>query len=145
MTADANLLLTGSTTSNNSGDIPNNGNIATSLTLVRPWVIKVNPNGNIIWSKMYPELQQGRVTAAAPIKTRNGTALAGLQGDNSGKGHTWGAVIDKNGNLLWNYQMPGDFNGGNTVGVMPGDNGFVVGAYGTSTYGSGDFWLIRFN
>ncbi|MFN0036468.1 MAG: T9SS type A sorting domain-containing protein, partial [Saprospiraceae bacterium] len=91
----------------------------------RPWVVKVNRTGQIIWSKTYNLL--GTSLTSRMAEADDGGFVLSMAGDNAfTTGYAIIAKIDASGNFLWAY----NYAGGQEVGfgeikLMP-DGGFAA-------------------
>lgn len=103
---DGNYIIAGDTRSNNNDVSHNNG--AADL-----WIIKISPNGNLLWEKTIGGSSFD--VARALVKTQdNGFLLAGSSrsddvdvSQNKGQNDAWALKVDANGNLLWETTIGG--------------------------------------
>lgn len=103
---DGNFIIAGDTRSN-TNDVSNN-NGAADL-----WLIKISPNGNLIWEKTIGGSSFD--VARALVKTQdNGYLLAGSSrsndmdvSENNGQNDAWVLKVDENGNLDWETTVGG--------------------------------------
>lgn len=103
---DGNYIIAGDTRSNNTDVSHNNG--AADL-----WLIKISPNGNLLWEKTIGGSSFD--VARALVRTQdNGFLLAGSSrsddidvSENKGQNDAWALKVDANGNLLWETTIGG--------------------------------------
>ena len=146
--ASGNILMTGTTLSND-GAIPfNNG-------LTDVWILKVNPNGQLIWSKTIGGASHDKAYKILGAESNRFLILGHSASGNeyrNGSDDYYAVKIDADGNEIWNKTYGGDgtdqaFDGlslpngefvmigkTNTFG---GDVGGIAGGY--------DGWVIRAN
>lgn len=102
-TKDGNYLLAFSTTSSNSGDISftSKGNADCCL-------MKLGPNGNILWKRQYGGSDYDHVRSILEKKDgnilflgrTNSSASGDVVGVNNGKGDAWVLLLDANGRII---------------------------------------------
>ncbi|MCP4631381.1 MAG: T9SS type A sorting domain-containing protein [candidate division Zixibacteria bacterium] len=129
-TNDGNYILAGGTASfGNNGDI---------------FLIKINPDGDVIWQKTYGTDER---EGAYSIKqtSDNGFIIVGMTGPLQGY-YTDLYVLrtDWRGDSLWACSYGGDYNESG-VGVHQDENGDFIISARTSSFGAGssDFWLLK--
>ncbi len=150
-TIDGGYIVCGMSKSNN-GDLLNNNGLSDS------WVVKLNSNGQIIWSKNYGgsandyalsvvETQDGDYVFAGFTESVNGDVS-----ENNGLADFWIVKINSFGNIVWEKSYGGSNNeyaysikqtneGGYIVaGMSQSNNGDVSG-----NYGSFDSWIVKLN
>lgn len=164
-TNDGNFAIAGYSASND-GDVPGN------VGLHDFFISKINPQGEIIWTKNYGFT--GHDHAHKIIQTQdNGFFVVGfaeyegIQGsggtDNNGSGHTighrtalhgsgeyLGVKLDSNGEFKWFRYFGGTQNDVINDVVEANDGGLVMAGYSESTNfditdnkGSYDFWVVK--
>ncbi|WP_299366893.1 hypothetical protein [Winogradskyella sp.] len=132
---DGNFIIAGDTRSNDN-DISNN------LGAADLWLIKISPEGDLIWEKTIGGTSFD--VARALIRSQNsGFVLAGSSrssdidvSENKGQNDAWVLQVDSSGNLLWEVSAGGaniDFS----YGVAELNDGSIV-AVGDSTSNDGD-------
>lgn len=150
-TIDDNYFVAGMTDSN-SGDI--NGNNGAEDA----WVLRLNANGDTLWSKCFGGSNDDVAEAISPtadgacVITGNTQSNDGDVSDNHGglQGDAWLAKVDENGNLLWQVCLGGSGTDW-AVGVQQTiDYGFILtGSTGSNNgdvignNGSGDIWVVK--
>ncbi len=148
-TTDGGYIVAGMTSSNN-GDVKGfHGDVDL-------WVIKLDPNGAILWQKALGGL--GFDEAFGIQQTKNGEYIvAGYamsnEGDvtnNHGFNDLWIVMLKANGDIAWQRALGGTgFDEANSV-QQTTDAGFIVAGFSNSkdgdvsgNKGSNDFWLVK--
>lgn len=154
-TSDGNIILAGMTNSND-GDIKN---YHSGLDKVDAWILKLDLNGNIIWSKCYGgwwdeyansvhQTSDGGYIIAAQCDGDDGDVT-----DTKGSGDYWLIKIDSIGNLIWEKALGSYFqetvndavelsNGSYMVsGSSTANGGDVTGHKGQTGYS--DIWIVN--
>lgn len=132
---DGNYIITGDTRSNDNDISLNKG--AADL-----WLIKINPNGELLWEKTIGGSNFD--VARSIVKSQNnGFILAGSSrsnnidvSENNGQNDAWILKVDDNGNLLWETTVGGsniDF----AYSIAELNDGSIV-AVGDTTSDDGD-------
>jgi len=147
---DGNILVLGETGSVN-GDVSfNNG-------YTDFWLIKIDPDGTLLWEKTYGGTDQEIATSI--IQTiDSGFVMAGMSKSNDGDVSSnqggedfWVVKIDEFGTLEWEKAMGGsDYERAQSV-VATADTGYVISGYTYSTngdisgtnYGIADCWVVK--
>lgn len=134
-TNDGNFIIAGDTRSNDNHVSNNKG--AADL-----WLIKISPNGNLIWEKTIGGTSFD-VSRAMVTSQNNGFILSGSSrsndidvAENKGQNDAWILKVDNNGNLEWEATAGGsniDFS----YGVAELNNSTIV-AVGDTTSNDGD-------
>jgi len=110
------------------------------------WLLKIDKNGNIIWSKTYgrsdKDEQGNRI-----IQTRDGGYMILGMRLNSPSTYDYDILlikIDRNGNYLWEKTIGGPYYEFPNFIVQTDDGGYAITAY-TFSYGAGsaDYWLVK--
>ncbi|WP_386059657.1 hypothetical protein [Winogradskyella pulchriflava] len=134
-TEDGNYLIAGDTRSNDINVTSNKG--AADL-----WLIKITPNGNLLWEKTIGGTNFD--VSRAMVKSQNsGFILSGSSrsndidvDENKGQNDAWILKVDTSGNLIWETTIGGsniDFS----YGVAELNDGSII-AVGDSTSSDGD-------
>lgn len=148
-TSDGGYIVTGDASSTDGQVVGNHGS-------VDGWVVKLDANGNISWTKCYGGSGIDEIDDIKPLPdggfVMTGYSLSSFGGSsiNHGGGDLWVIRIDALGNLLWQYTYGGtEVDGGKQVQLTP-DGGFLVAGITKSGDGDvsghhGDFdaWLIK--
>lgn len=111
-TQDGNFILAGYTRS------------TTGSEESRPWVVKVNREGQIIWSKTYN--LPGTSLTCNMAEANNGGFVLSMAPDNSNSDYGILAKIDASGNLLWAYNYAGGQQSGLKEIQSTSDGGFIA-------------------
>jgi hypothetical protein len=143
------FLLAGSTTSNDHDITSAKGN--TDM-----WALRLDANGDKLWSKVFGGTNIDIATAAAQT-TEGGFAIAGysnsLDGDvqgNHGSSDCWIVKLDVNGNKLWTKSLGGSSDDqANAITALP-DGGMILAGYVnsnngdvTGNHGDNDLWIVK--
>jgi len=67
----------------------------------KPWLVKIDKNGNEIWSKVYERNLQAEEVGESIAYAEDGFVIGGYTGTYAGT-DCWIIKIDKNGNEIWN-------------------------------------------
>jgi hypothetical protein len=143
-TADGGAVITGSTHSNQSGNVgTNHGN--SDL-----WVIKVNTNGDIVWNSLLggTEYEAGSAVVETADK---GYLIAGYSdskdgdvGVTQGGDDLWVLKINSNGRILWSKTFGGTANDNESDVLLNADGSFYVsGITASNSHGGADGWLLK--
>lgn len=129
-TGDGGFIMTGLTRSFGSGQAD-------------VYLVKVNANGNLLWSKTYGGVGEDYGYSVQQVST-GGYIITGTT-------HSFGASYqvylirtDMTGNLLWSKTYGGIYDDRGYCVEEASDGGFIIAGY-TSSYGSGssDIYLIK--
>lgn len=152
-TTDGNYVVIGSTTSTNGDVVGNDGGYDM-------WVIKLDPDGEIIWQKTYGGsgleggysilgTTDGGCIALGRTESNDGD-VSGYHGVGVSGGDIWIVKLDASGTIEWQRALGGsafDFATGLT---LTADGGYVIAGNTTSTdgdvtanQGGGDAWIIK--
>ncbi|MBO9199546.1 MULTISPECIES: BACON domain-containing protein [Niastella] len=154
---DGSIYVTGNSTSNNSGDVGKNHGSKDY------WVVKLNSNGDMIWSKLFggdnsdesfsikSTVDGGCIVAGVSYSSENGD----VTGKNQGNGDMWVLKLDANGNITWNNLLGGTYletiKANTSIALTP-DGGYILAGITTSNdgdvgegQGSGDSWVFKLN
>lgn len=146
---DGNFVILG-TSFSDDGDVSNN------LGGVDFWLIKIDPNGNLLWEKNYGgssadqgadviETFDGDLIITGEVLSNNGDVIG-----NHGFTDAWIAKLDSSGNLLWQNSLGGtmvdyflaiqeaDDGGYIATGNTFSDNGDV-----SVNLGASDVWVVK--
>ncbi|WP_072956916.1 T9SS type A sorting domain-containing protein [Chryseobacterium arachidis] len=162
LTADGNYVIAGSSYSNN-GDV--NGHHGSQST-IDSWMIKINPLGNVLWSKslggtsddMFKDLKQtpdGGYILAADSWSNDGDIVNGHHGTTYFS-NMWIVKTDANGDIQWQKSLGGSNDEiSNSVELTP-DGGFIFAGEGnsgdgdvsfhfgpTAPFPSPDYWVVK--
>ncbi|MCO5231721.1 MAG: T9SS type A sorting domain-containing protein [Chitinophagales bacterium] len=150
--SEGNYLLGGYSTSPISGTKTD-----TSRGGIDGWLIKTDPNGNILWDKTLGG--GGTDYIQTMVQTNNGNYVLGIQSESFASGDKdhdkkgcWLVKINKSGDMLWQKTIGG--TGAESIRSMDIDKqdglfmGFIatsgiVGDKTTPAYGSADYWLVK--
>ncbi|MBU6340499.1 MAG: T9SS type A sorting domain-containing protein [Bacteroidetes bacterium] len=146
---DGNIAVAGSSFSN-TGDVTGNHGGSDF------WVVKLSPNGELIWQKSIggSDSDEAYALLASPD---NGMVVAGYaassNGDlnnNKGGWDFWIAKLDANGNLKWQKNYGGSANDLVKALVGAEDGGFVLAGDSRSNdgdvsgnHGNFDYWVVK--
>lgn len=120
------------------------------------WVLRLSPQGDLIWEKTYGGSFSDNVWKAE-ASPHGGAYLVGetfsVDGDisgNHGDADLWVSEIDANGSLLWQRTLGGsNYESGSWVKLMPDGNLGVVGTTRSTdgdvvgSRGGGDLWALK--
>ena len=148
-TPDGGYLMAGSTFSSN-------GNVSGNKGFYDYWIIKLDPNGNLLWQKNFGGAGEERAYSVV-LTNDGGAAIAGASnsagGDlpgNSGSYDYWIIKIDSNGNLVWSRTFGGSAEDRAFALSPSSDGGFLLTGFASSgngtvggNYGSRDAWLLK--
>jgi hypothetical protein len=141
--------------------LDNDPNIGTKYGLTDIWGVKLDPTGNIQWSKLLggdgwdftsfwtdDTIQQttdgGYVVIGSTTSDSEGDV-----GPNHGSGDVWVVKLDNTGNITWQNPLGGtDTDLGMSISQTP-DNGYIFAGVTYSdnsgdvgpSYGNGDYWV----
>jgi len=116
------------------------------------WVLKLNPQGDILWQKTYGNW--GYETASAIEQTMDGGFIVAAQTDSFNyytryKGDAWIFKLDRDGNIKWEYTYGGAYNDVITHIQQTTDMGYIASGYtnsfGTAQAGTENYeaWLLK--
>jgi hypothetical protein len=131
-TADNNYVVAGYTDSVGNGDYDF-------------LLLKIDANGNMIWSKTYGGTQSDM--AYAIVAAPDGCVVAGdTHSKGAGDSDAWVIKVDLNGNLLWDTTAGGSGFDMPSCITASSSGGYLVGGF-TFSFGNGqrDFWLFKIN
>lgn len=153
-TNDGGFLITGRTYSQDFDISGNPGGM-------RGWLLKLDGNGNKLWSKVYGGTGPRYDQLSAAVQVTDGSFLIAGASDsndgdvsgNHGREDLWLLKVDKDGNKLWSKLFGGTFTQGafssSSIVASP-DGGCVVAAtaFGKDgdvgvNLGSSDIWLVN--
>ncbi len=150
-TSDSGYIVTGYTWSSN-GDVQGNH----GFTDV--WVVKLNSNGNILWSKTYGGSSWDRANSIQQTFD-GGYVFAGSSYSNDGDVHGnhgaydyWVVKLNMNGDTLWTKTLGGSaFERAYSI-QQTNDSSYIVAGYTESNngdvqgnHGENDFWVVKLN
>lgn len=123
------------------------------------WIIKIDPNGNLLWEKSYGGDAYDASYNVVEVNNGyfiTGSSLSDISGNKTeisfGNSDFWGFKIDENGNIIWQKTIGGTLSDGCNSIVKNSDGTFLLGGSsnspisGTKTvssYGNTDFWLVK--
>lgn len=148
-TTNGDYIVAGSSGSNDGDVGGNNGGLDY-------WVVKLDPNGNIIWENNFGG-SNNDMANSIQITTDGGYIIAGQShsndgdvGGNNGGFDYWIVKLDANGILLWENNFGGSVNEYPNDIQQTTDGGFIVAGQTNSNNGdvggqngNGDFWIIK--
>jgi hypothetical protein len=157
-TSDGGFILTGFTTSSNSGTL-------TGINLIGgfdTWVIKLNANGNVAWQKLFGGVDIEETAVIS--QTADGGYIVGASSTSSNTGTLTGLTnnggydyllikLDALGNVSWQKLLGGSANDKLTDVRQTTDGGYIVSGYsvssntgtlaGINNNGNEDYWIIK--
>lgn len=147
-TNDNNYIIAGYTYSND-GDISGNNGLSDG------WVMKIDTNGKILWSKVYGGSGTDKLNSISNTKD-GGYLVAGKSNSSTvyrGKNDLyWIMKLDKDGNVLWERRYGTDGNDEAIRAIETDDGNFLVVGwsdgifyYKGKNYGRKDYWILKFN
>ncbi|NWG28723.1 MAG: T9SS type A sorting domain-containing protein [Ignavibacteriaceae bacterium] len=106
----------------------------------KPWIVKTNQNGDIIWDKIILGSQYPAVLTSIEPTNDNGFIFT-IYGPNISL-----LKCDENGNLIWEKIVGGSLYDEAYSISQTNDEGFIVTGY-TKSFGAGDkdIWIMKFN
>lgn len=149
-TPDGNYLLIGSTASND-------GDISATHGQTDAWIIKIDPNGDIIWQKTYGGTNYDAAISITPAHD-GGYVVAGISGssdfdlpnNNHGLYDLWAFKIDEAGIMLWSKLYGGNYWDSISSVIATTDGGYIFAGMSESTTGDAfgnhgglDSWIIK--
>lgn len=153
VSTNGNIMLTGSTTSNNTGNIGvNHGDKDV-------WVTKLNANGEVVWSKLFggDKADEGDALSVTPdggciiVATASSNATGDV-GANKGGKDIWVVKLNASGDTSFTTLIGGTASDYGRGIVATSDGGFVVASFTNSTdgdigsnHGDYDLWLVKLN
>jgi PKD repeat protein len=111
------------------------------------WVIKVDAEGNQLWTQAYGDGDDGRNELYEVIQLAdNSLVFVGSKTTNdTGKHDAWLIKANETGQIQWEKTL-GDSEDDRAYDlVQTTDGGFVLGGYTSSDAGDKDMWLVRTN
>lgn len=141
--ADGSRLLAGWTKSNNTGDVGVNHG------LIDAWVVKLNDNGDTVWTRTIGGATEEKVYAAAATSD-GGFAVAGYTfdwsgGANHGGSDFWIVKLKSNGDTAWTRLVgTSGWEYAYSVTTTPDDNIVVAGTTGSNGNGN-DVLIAKLN
>lgn len=151
-------IIVGYTTSSASGDVPENKGLEDL------WAIKINKEGNIIWTKTWGGSlnEEGlSITKVSDNKYVIGAFTESSDGDltgNVGKKDLWLIATDTLGNIIWQKTYGGSNDeAANSLTYQLNTNEIIVGGYTSSAntqqpdgvvsfnHGARDVWMLKIN
>ncbi len=150
-TKDGGYIVAGYTMSND-GDVKNNKGYADY------WILKLNPEGKIIWSKTYGGTRNDYATSMQQTED-GGYIITGIADssdgdvkDNNGGSDYWVLKLDPKGNIQWSKTYGGSKKDRAFSISQTKDGGYIVAGYTKSgdkdiknNKGKYDVWLIKLN
>ncbi|MET3730846.1 T9SS type A sorting domain-containing protein [Moheibacter stercoris] len=148
-TLDGDILMAGFSYSNNGNVLNNYGNSDA-------WIVRLNGNGDIVWSKNYGgssiDTAQSIVSNLDGTYTILGTSFSSDIDLDNNKGlmDYWVFSIDEMGEILWSKTYGGSQEDFATQLIKTQDNGYLLGGYSHSidhdvpnNWGEKDFWVVK--
>jgi hypothetical protein len=153
--SDSSLLLVGSSDSPISGD-----KTEASYGQLDPWIVNIDPNGNILWDKTIGGSGDDRATSVALDENENiyisgssNSPVSGYKTEASFNGSydIWIAKLDHTGTFLWDKTIGGDENEFNSDLIFSNNQIYATGSSlsgvsGTKSEpsrGSWDYWVTK--
>jgi hypothetical protein len=143
-TPDGGAVITGSSASNQSGDVgTNHGNEDL-------WVVKVNANGEMVWNKLFGGTGS-EVASAVAVTPDGGYLIAGFSdskdgdvGATQGLEDLWVLKIATNGQMLYSKTFGGSGYENGSALLLNSDGSFYVsGDTESNSRGKADGWLLK--
>ncbi len=127
---------------NDLGLLPNGDIIAVGHEDGNATIIKLSPNGRVIWAKTF-EGDGGDWFNSIAIAPSGDIIVAGVT-NYFGSGDVWVLRLDKNGNVKW-QKIYGGNNYDEATSVAIALNGDIIVAGWTESFGAGgrDVWVLR--
>ncbi|MBN8643357.1 MAG: T9SS type A sorting domain-containing protein [Flavobacteriales bacterium] len=150
-TSDGGFVVSGLTLSSSGQVTGNNGGLDA-------WIIKIDQNGTLQWQKniggsnndlinMIKETSDGNYILVGATRSNDGD-VSGNHGDND----IWVVKMNSLGDILWQKCYGGSLHDYSTSVIETSDGNFIVNGYTnstdgdiTSSFGSYDAWIIKFN
>jgi len=106
------------------------------------YLMKFDPNGNIVWNKTYGGAESEKAYAMA--KTDKGYVLVGEIASPTFSTDSWVLKVNQNGEALWNKTVGGKEADSASCITPAKDGGYLVAGF-TFSFGAGnrDFWLFK--
>lgn len=134
----------------------NNGHVYGNHGLIDIWIVKLNNQGDIVWSKTYGCNNYDGVSAIIQtsdgnyVFAGNSTAINGDVTTNHGFNDLWVVKIDNIGNIIWQKSYGGSgYDYANDV-KQTTDGGYILCGASTSSnfdvtlnQGSFDYWIVK--
>jgi hypothetical protein len=106
------------------------------------WVMKLDPDGNVLWQKTYGDSNYQR--ASSIVETSDGGyAVAGRSYSPEKNFDFWVMKLDPSGNVLWQKTYGDSDSQGAWSIVETSDGGYAVAGYSISNIKPFDSWVIR--
>lgn len=148
-TDDGGAVIAGTT--NSAG-----GDVGTNNGSYDYWLIKIDGEGNLLWSKTYGGSSEDRGLALS-LTAAGGFLLGGFAasgngavGGNYGSRDAWLLKLDAEGQVIWEKNFGGSFDDRFYAVVELADGGFACAGFSTSAdkdlpgnYGDQDLWVLR--
>ena len=127
------------------------------------WVVKLDPNGNVIWQKDYGAIDSDDIYDIVILSDSNylltGTSESNIGGDKTensfGGDDFWIVSIDSSGTILWDKTIGGDaiesgistfYNQNNSLIYFVGSSTSNISGNKTENgFGLNDFWVVSMN
>ncbi len=108
------------------------------------WVLRLDPNGNIKWQKIFGGVWNDSVFDVAIADNGDIIVAGGTNSFGDGLGDVWVLRLDSNGNIKWQKTFGGS-SWDEAYAVAIADNGDIIVAGGTNSFGAGgyDVWVLR--
>jgi hypothetical protein len=106
------------------------------------YLLKVDPNGNIIWNKTYGGVNSAK--AYSMTQAPDGYVLVGDIESPIASTDAWVVRVDLNGNMLWSKELGGKIADSPAYITQAQGGGYLVAGF-TFSFGAGnrDFWLFK--
>jgi hypothetical protein len=151
---DGSMMIAATTSNNNSGDV------GATHGYWDYWIIKLNANGEKLWTKAYGGSQYDRPFAIANTADGGavitGTSRSSQSGNVTGANHgnvdLWVVKVNANGDMEWNTLLGGAGSEEDPIVKVTPDGGYLIacdtdskdGDVGT-TQGLSDLWVLKLN
>ncbi len=144
-TSDGGYLIAGQTSSAD-------GDVTTSSTAQRVWLVKLDPSGNLSWQKEYANgfTANSLIESADSHYILAGSASTGALPDFQGITDFWIAKIDNTGTLVWEKSLGGSDRDVAYAVTLASDGGYVLTGHTFSNdgnvsgnHGNVDVWVVK--
>jgi hypothetical protein len=106
------------------------------------WVIKTNPDGEVIWNKTYGQLGDNAARAIVPAENGSCVVAGYTNSTEEGKYQFWLFKIDKQGALLWNRTY-GVSESQKAIALAKAENGYLITGDSHPAGGDADALMVK--
>ncbi|NPA48128.1 MAG: CGP-CTERM sorting domain-containing protein [Thermococci archaeon] len=108
------------------------------------WVLKLSPNGSVIWSKTYGGLLNDRANAVALTDDGNVVVVGTTASFGAGGSDVWVLKLSPNGSIIWSKTYGGGMDdGAKAVAITKNGSMMVAGYTYSSSSKSRDAWVLK--